>query len=150
MTATITEARDQILDLFKTAWDAGGASSGLTVLYEGGPTADKPKDTSVSWARVAVRHNPVQPGKVTLGRAPDGKSRRTRTGNVFVQLFTPMGEGLQLADSLAIISQSAFEGKTTSPGNVIFRTVSVNEVGEEEGGWFQTNVTAQFEYDEIV
>lgn len=149
MTATLTQARDEVLAVFKAAWDADVASQGVYVQYEGGPASDPPDDTSSPWARVAVRHNPVQPGKVTLGRAPDGRSRYRRSGLVLIQLFTPSGEGLSMADSLATIARRAFEGVSTSPGNVIFRTVSVNEVGENRG-WFQTNVTTQFEYDEIV
>jgi hypothetical protein len=148
MSATLTQARDQMLALFKAAWDAGPPSQGVLVLYDG-VEGEKPSSTSVPWARVAVRHNPVQPGQVTLGQA-DGRRRFTRTGLVFVQLFTPTGDGLSLADSLATIARSAFEGVATTPGNVIFRAVSVSEVGPEEGGWYQTNVTALFEYDQIV
>jgi hypothetical protein len=153
MTATLSQARDQVLATFKAAWDVGPPSSTVQVIYDG-VESDKPENAATPWARVSVRHNPVQPGAVTLGRAPDGKRRYTRTGLVFVQLFTPLGDGLSLADQLATIARSAFEGVVTTPGNVIFRAVSVNEVGSEvgpeKGGWFQTNVTAQFEYDEIV
>lgn len=146
MTATLTEARDEILTQFKTRWDQPGASQGIPVIYwDSDATAPKPPNP---WARVTVQHSPVQPGQVTLAGFSGGRRFR-RTGICTVQIFTPLGDGLSTADQLATIARSAFEGQTT-PSSVIFRAVSVNEVGRDEGGWFQVNVLAQFEYDEIV
>jgi hypothetical protein len=65
-----------------------------------------------------------------------------------VQIFTFYGKGGSLSDDLATIAKNAFEGVTTSPGRVIFRDVRSQEIGQE-GQWFQTNVLADFEYDEI-
>lgn len=148
MTATLTQARDEITALFKAAWDAAPPSQGLTVLYDD-VESDPPTSVAAAWARHSVRHNPVQPGQVTLGRGPDGRRRYRRSGLVLIQLFTPPGDGLSLSDQLATIARSAYQGVATTPGNVIFRAVSVSEVGKDVGGWFQTNVTAEFEYDEI-
>jgi len=49
---------------------------------------------------------------------------------------------------MATVARRAFEGVAT-PRDVLFRAVSVNEVGRS-GGWRQVNVAAEFEYDEIV
>lgn len=147
MTATLSQARDEIYGVFKAAWDADVTSAPIQVIYPDDPADDEP-EAPTPWVRCSVRHNPVQQGKVTVG-SPDGTNRYTRDGAVFIELYTPLGDGLTLSDTLASIARRAFEGVSTTPGDVIFRTVSVNEVGRE-GGWFQTNVTALFEYDEIV
>ena len=55
---------------------------------------------------------------------------------------------MTLSDQLATIVKDAFEGVATSPGRVLFRNVRYNEVGQD-GQWFQQNVLADFEYDEV-
>ncbi|MCP4897717.1 MAG: hypothetical protein GY906_12155 [bacterium] len=142
MSADITQARDEILAVFKTAWDAGAESAGLTVLYW--DLAQDPPPTG-AWARVTVRHS--DGNQATLSNSV-GQRRFRHEGTVFVQIFTPLDEGLTLADALTSIVKYAFEGEVTSPGRVIFRRVRVNEVGRD-GQWFQVNVLADFEYDDI-
>lgn len=145
MTATLTQARDEILSQFRTVWLADPATLGIQVLYDG--VADDPPDPPTPFVRVSVRHNPSQPGQVTLANGV-GQRRFRRTGFVFVQLFGPLGDGLVLCDTMATVARRAFEGVAT-PRDVLFRAVSVNEVGRS-GGWEQVNVSAEFEYDEIV
>jgi hypothetical protein len=67
---------------------------------------------------------------------------------VTAQIFTEFGDGQVLADSLATVARDAFEGEVTSPGRVIFRNVRAVDVGPD-GHWTQTNVLAEFEYDEV-
>lgn len=141
MSLTISEARDEILTFFKTAWDAGGSSNGLPVIYDD-TKQDVPSDAS-AWARVSVRHTAFN--QATL--QGETTKRWERTGFVFVQLFTKYGNGLSLSDPLSIICLNAFEGKKTSNG-VWFRNVRSNEIGQS-GDWHQTNVIAEFIYDEI-
>jgi hypothetical protein len=143
MTVTRTEARDEILAQFKTVWDAGPESTGVLVRYPDAP--NDPPSTQVSWARVTVQHNPTG-GQATLSGA-QGKRRYRRFGLVTVQIFTIFGQGLVLADRLSETAQVAFEGVST-PGGVIFRSVNAVEIGRSKE-WFQTNVVAQFEYDEV-
>lgn len=147
MTATITQARDEILALFKAEWEADLASQSVVVLWEG--LGDMPNSTRTPWVKIRVVHNPVQPGQVTLS-GEQGQRRFRRIGAVLIEIYTGVADGLILSDNLSTVARRAFEGKSTSPGDVIFRTVSVNEIGVEAGGWFQTNVTATFEYDEIL
>lgn len=144
MTATRTQARDEILDQFKTVWDADPESTGVLVRYPDKPS--DPPSTQVPWARVTVQHNPTG-GQVTLSGAT-GSRRFRRFGLVTIQIFTIFGEGLVKADELARVAQGAFEGVRTSPGGVIFRAVNAVEIGKSKE-WFQTNVLAQFEYDEV-
>lgn len=142
MTATLTQARDEMLAVFRTAWLADSVSSSLPVLYP--DTADDLPDSG-AWARVTVTHGTG--GQVTLA-GDSGQRRYRHTGFITVELYTPRGDGLVLNDQLATIVKHAFEGVTTSPGHVTFYRVRVREVGSD-GQWFHTNVLADFEYDEV-
>jgi hypothetical protein len=150
MTATFSEARDQILGTFKTAWDANsGAVNGGAVpsLHYEGLKFDPPKDAA--WARITIRHSTA--GQATLAGDPSfGRRRFEKFGVVTVQIFQPLssGGGLVLAENLAQVAKAAFEGKATT-GQVWFQNVAINEVGVD-GPWFQMNVVASFRYDEIV
>jgi hypothetical protein len=140
MTATVTQARDQIYALYKAAMDANSADT--VIVYDDAKTPT-PEDAS-SWARISVRH--TSGGQSTISRN-GGISRYTRTGTVYVNLFEMPGAGLNSLDALAKIALDAFEGKTTS-GNVWFTKAQVRELGIVEG-WYQTNVLINFSYDEV-
>lgn len=141
MTATLTEARDVSLGLLRTAWLADSTSQDIPLLWW--DTAQDPPSNG-AWARVTMRHG--EAFQATLA-GETGSRRFTRTGVITVQIFTPTGDGLELSDSLAIIAARAYEGVTTDNG-VWFRNVRANEVGQD-GKYFQTNVFADFEYDEV-
>ena len=139
---TFTEARDEIHTLFKTAWDAGVETAGQTVLYADSktqvPKTDDADNNPDLWAKITVQHSGG-------GNAAIGNTFFDRFGVVTVQVFTALGTGLSIGDNVYKIVADAYEGKTT-PGGVWFRNVSVNEVGPE-GEWYQTNITADFEYN---
>lgn len=142
--ATTTEARDEILSYFTTAWNAGPLPPIL--LYD-----DKVRDlpTDAAYARVTVQHNVFNQatigGKVSSG---GGGQRFRRSGVVTVQIFTPFGDGLTTADPLVDLALDAFEGENTGSDRIEFRNVRENEVGHD-GVWHQTNVLAEFEYDRV-
>jgi hypothetical protein len=142
MTATVTQARDEMLATFRTAWTAGPPSSTLPVLY---PDVSQEVPSSGAWARVMVKHSYGE--QATLS-GETGQRRFRHTGIITVQIFTPTGDGQVLNDQLIAIAKGAFEGVTTSPGRIMFRNVRINEVGQD-GQWFQVNVLADFEYDEV-
>ena len=142
MTATLTQARDEIHAAFKAAWEA---SVSYPVLYRDISNKDSKIPESGPWARLTVRH--TVGGAAAIG-GPSGSRRFRHYGIVTVQIFTEFGEGQRIADELTTIAKNAFEGEVTSPGRVIFRDVRINEVGQDEQ-WFQTNVLAKFEYDEV-
>ena len=73
----------------------------------------------------------------------------TRLGLVSVQSFSPLSEGggLSLAQKSAIIARDTFEGVGTASG-IWFRNVRIQEIGAT-GTWYQMNIIADFEYDEI-
>ena len=148
MTATYETARDDILTLFKAAWDAGTESAGVKVIYPDVP-ADVPKTNTTSknpspWARITIQHTDATQGSLT---DDIGHRRWSRSGFVSVQIFTAFGTGLSLADKLAMIAARAFEGRATA-SQIWFRNVRVQEIGQD-GSWFQMNVIAEFTYDEV-
>lgn len=141
---TRTEARDEILTLFKDAWDTLGSAP--QVIYDDSP-ADLPDDAS--YVRITVQHTASSQvtlgGKVSLG----GAGRRfRRTGIVAVQIFTPVGDGLTANDTLVDFTVDIFEGESTGSDRVEFLNVRSNELGAD-GPWFQTNVVAEFNYDRV-
>ena len=136
--ASTTVARDELIAVVKTAWDAGAA--GVTMLYPdtiGDPPDDGP------WARTSVRHAANR--QATL--AVPGEQRFTATGLVVVQIFAKVALGYTTIDPLVDVVVNAFRG-TTTPGGVWFRNARVVEVGRD-GPWVQVNVLAEFEYDQI-
>lgn len=137
---SITEARDDILDVFKTAWDAGTTAivgSVPEVRYHIVEVADTPPEDSY-WAWVAVEH-------VDGGHAAIGTVLFEHEGIFTVQLYGPStNEGLANVDALVDLVLVAFEGKCSDNG-VWFRNARVNEVGPERG-FFQVNVLVDFVY----
>lgn len=141
MSLTITSARDEILTLFRTTWLAAADSTNVPLLWDN-RAQDIP--TSGSFARVSVRH--ADGAQATLSGETGLQSHRLE-GTVFVQVFTPTGDGLTTSDKLVEVAMSAFQGKRTA-GGVWFRRVRAAEIGPD-GAFFQVNVLADFEYDEV-
>lgn len=137
MSATVEQARDQMLSLITDAWP-----SGTTLIYDGFK-GEKPTAQEV-WGRVTVRHN--SGGQASLSKQ-GGKSRYNRRGTLYVNLFAPPGDGLRALDPLTKTIQDALEGKTTA-GGVWLTQVRVRELGIVEGS-YQVNVLANFSYDEV-
>lgn len=140
--ATRTLARDEVMTLFRTAWTASGAPSETLPILFWDIAQDIPD--SGAWCRITMQHNEGE--QVTLSNG-SGNRRFRRFGVINVQIFTPIGDGLELNDLLTKIAEDAFEGVTSTNG-IVFLNVRSNEVGPD-GEWFQTNVLADFEYDEV-
>ena len=138
MAATQETASDEMLTLFKGAWDL----TSLIAVYENVkgavPTAQD------SWARPSIQH--AAGGGQSLTGALN-KINYERQGVMTVSIFIPNGTGLSLGRSLGKSVAEAFEGKATASA-VWFRSVRVVEVGPD-GEWYQFNVVIEFIYDEI-
>lgn len=142
MPTSIAQARDDVLTLIADAAD----DLGIPMVWEGTAGSDKPStdDPQQSWARAGFQH--VARRQTTIVGS-DGNRRFTSYGLVSIQLFTPPADGLADADPTAEAFRNAIEGKSTANG-VWFRNARTIEVGLS-GGWWQTNILADFEYDEI-
>lgn len=137
MSMTADEARDQILQVFKDAWDPTGFVATYTDV-----AGEVPPSQSV-WARAIVRH--ATGGQSTLSGPINGCVRQTYGGTVYVQVFAPVGDGSTSAYDAAQIVLNAY--KASHAKNVWFRDVRINEVGTR-GAFEQINVLAEFTYDD--
>lgn len=148
MTATLATARDEIYALFNVTWVAETPPITTTVppiAWEGVPFTPP---TAAPWAAITIRH--TAGGQATLtGGLGDGV-RFNKVGTINIAVWTPneAGEGVAVAEQLALVAKKAFEGQATA-SQVWFRDVVAREVGPD-GPWFQWNVTASFTYDELV
>ncbi len=146
MTATFNEARNDMLTVFKDAWDAGATNPTLVDYPNVTPAngVKLPPDADLSWARVTIAN--------TLGRQETLSGAQAtqafeRMGVLTVQIFTPLGVGLSESDLLSKIVTDAYQ-KTSTPNQVWFRNVRMNEIGPD-GEFYQTNVLVDFTYSEI-
>lgn len=142
-------ARIDMYQAVKTAWDAGVATTGKVLVFDNitkdiptdevGATGDPPL-----WGAVKVENNLSQASSLR----GDGNLRRFRRGGLlFVELYTPAGNGLSSADEAVKVVLDGTEGQTTANG-VYFRNAQVREEGVS-GPWFLTVIAVEFEYDEV-
>lgn len=157
MTLTFDTADSAIFGQLKTAWDANTpalmvsptAPAGYipATVYEATESDLKPhpRDGSLAWARAVMRHADAE--KVTLVGASGARYRRH--GCIWVQVFTPAVDAtaLLLGKRLAMVAQTAFEGKRTAGDGVLFTKATIKE-SPKDGPWFLHNVVAYFYWDE--
>lgn len=93
------------------------------------------------WARVTIRH---QSGNVSSLQNDAGQARYTARGTLFVQVFTPAGDGNTTGLTLAWAIVKAFRN---ARGAVWFRNQRIQDVGSGGSGT-QTNVLVDFSYDD--
>lgn len=132
---TYIEARDEMFAVFQAVW----SQLGYYAAYQDIP-ATPPSDQI--WARVTLRHSTG--GAASLTGAL-GKRRFTRNGTLYIQVFTPSGDGSTAGYTTSALLTDAYE---KAIGCVRYRNVRINEVGTS-GAFDQINVMADFTYDEI-
>lgn len=102
-----------------------------------------PNPPATEWVRFTVRH-----GASRL-RSWTGRDKTyNRAGFCFAQVYTPLATGEQRGRQLGQMIRTIFEGKSFSGLDCL--TVGLTEIGNESSGAFQTNVSIEFRYDEIV
>lgn len=146
MTLTLAQARDAVIGVVETAWTAIGSPSEDVPLHYDGTKQDRPTDGAAatkasSWARVTVR-------TIASPQAAQGRRRYQTTSSLTVQIFTPIGDGWTLADTLAQVVLDALRGHAGSADGLWFFDITPNEIGVD-GPWLQMNVEASFRYQEI-
>lgn len=132
------EAKEAVFGRFAEQWNV---NDGLYVLDN--EPADFSKDQT--WLRLTIRNE--DSGQETLG--PPGGRKFERTARLFIQVFTPLGEGgTKAGDDIAKAVADIFEGITIT-GGIHFHGVLVREIGPGAGStqtWYQHNVEARFKY----
>lgn len=140
-----TEARSQIYERIRDAWVAQGQNRQL-IHYQDRPTSNQfpPKNPTAAWMRARVEH--LTGTQATLQNAV-GSRRFRRFGRLVAQVMAPLGTSMQEPDRLGKAILDAVEGVETV-GGIYFFNVTMNEIGSD-GHWFQTNIFADFRYDEV-
>lgn len=131
----------QAMRAIMAALDAAWGPSGFQLLWTNKTT--QIPTAAVAWARATVMS--VQGEQRTISQPTQLYTER---GTVIVQIFTPPGVGVatDLQAQLVGRIEGALRGKQLA-GGVFFMKVSRSEIGQS-GAWFQTNVSALFQYDE--
>lgn len=146
------QAIDEMFSLLNVAWLAGTtAVAGYVpeLRWQGKELATKP-DPKKYWARASVQR--VTEEQATISNCVDapGQKRFEIGGFLMLQIFCPKIEiAAQVKGAaLAEVAKRAFRGKHTSPGNVWFHNVRINELKPDDS-YVRFNVVAEFEFDEI-
>lgn len=146
-------ARDEILARLTAAMV--GPYTGMAIVFDdavadqptgpGTPAPDPPVPAAKPWLRVGVRHSDGT--QASLGSI-NGKRRQEQSGILFIQMFTPLGDGHKLADPLGDAILDAYRTGGATASGVQFRSARRVEVGKD-GQWFLTNCLVDFQYDLI-
>lgn len=144
MSASLTykQAREVMCQVFKTAWDTTAVlpAGPFPALYPDVP-GDVPDSVTV-WARVTLRH--ATGGRASLSGPINGCVTHNRGGVGIIQIFAPVGGGMNEAYDAAQLVANAYEDANV---DVWFRNVRVNEIGTK-GNSEQINVLFDFSYHE--
>ena len=138
---TIGQARDAIISHFESAWS--GFSYDLDdIKYENKPE-DRPDGDDVVWCRFRIEHTFFKKNSLSN---PAGLAKYGRDAILTIQLFAPCNDGLndEIPQSIVDIFEA---GVATLPG-IWFRDTTAKEIGTD-GIWYQTNITANVQYDQI-
>lgn len=145
MITNLSDADKEMAELFRKAWveDAGYACDWPNV-----KVSDHAEDET--WARWTLDY--VLGGQVSLvGQA--GKRKFGKDGLIYINVFTPLGNGLASARDAAQIALFAYEGQRT-PSDVWFRDVRIESEGHGQGtgrskSWWTTLVVARFTFEHL-
>lgn len=143
---TRNEFRDLVYKTFMTRWDAGPVS--IYTFDNEKFTPPDPTDPLVPnsgqrWVRLSVRHS--ESSQKTM--APVGRRKFENTARVILQIFTVPNTGVKDSDELAQIFAECFD-KDLGRGDVFGGESSYRERGTAEG-WFMSEATVTYTYDEI-
>jgi len=136
-------AANTIRDQFQTQFHA--SESGVPVAFDninGLYESDGSIISSTEDPYVALN---IRPGNSQ--QASIGKRTWRNPGSIIVQVFVPEGTGDVRANEIAEAVAGALRGQTVD--GVRFAATSPPQFVAQDGGWWQTNVVTQFEYDEI-
>jgi hypothetical protein len=143
---TYEAARAVIQQYFNANWTGTPMSA---VVLDNEPQPTKPAG---SWVRLSINPNFSQ--QESFG---GGTDRFRRFGIVFVQIFTRQGIGPKVSDALIDETVNLFEvivggpskRRLAGPPSILFGDVNVTRVGRTEDEFYQQNVAAFFQFDDL-
>lgn len=97
--------------------------------------------SSTTWVRFSMKNN--LGFQASIGSP--GANLFRRRGIITIQVFQKAGKGSTDARSKADIAANAFLDNAL-PG-FIFSNVNARDIGTDGAGWYQWNVTAEYQYD---
>lgn len=137
--ADITDARDLVLAMLKTAWDSQMTPPNI---FWDDQEENSPFDT---YAVATFRHT-MPSGQSSL--TGDAGTRYTSGASLIVDIYTLFGSGAKAADPYTKLIQLAFRGQKSIPDKVWFRAVRLAEQ-PRFGKHAKMRVVVDFQYDEV-
>jgi hypothetical protein len=101
--------------------------------------------TNTAWCRASVRH--LTSAQTSLGKVTN--RRFDYQALLIVQVYIPLDTGLELADQVVEALRSVFQGRRIAGTEIVFGTMTSQEIGPTNDGWFQVNAEVPFNYQEI-
>jgi hypothetical protein len=145
MPATRTQARDEIFAVVKTAVESISSGIRPEVIWQDviadRPTPDVSTPGTKNWLKVDLFHTDSEQAHI-------GSRVQSRRGELAMNLFTPVNDGLVNADSIVRTLEGAFVKRQTANG-VWFRAPRSVELGTT-GVYYQCSVTVDFTYLEVL
>lgn len=139
--ATMFEARNAIAERFFQAWEDSSGPGGYRTRFhlEGkdGIEFSPPKDEA--WVRISIRFFTGE--KRSIGRVGNGV-RLDRHGQLYVQVFAPVSQGVKKADELTQAALDGLEGRII-PSIGEFLVGQQHYIGEDKD-FYQVNVEIPF------
>lgn len=149
MTTTYEGALDEIFTAFRTGINANSvAILGYVPYIEWpGSNTEIPPDPSKFWLRISSKGVDSGQGTLSENIVTNGSKRFETVGLIFVQIMAPKrNDALAMCIRLGMTIQNIFRKRTL---NVIMRNAKMKEM-PYENGCLRLNVTAEFEFDEIL
>lgn len=138
---------DDVQGYFKSEWDDATFTilgSVPDIFWERDTANPGPPTRGSVYAKLRILH--TGGGQRSLGER--GNRIFTRQCTLFIQLFFPLKQLEAVSREVVANAVSILEGNAT-PLGISFLHVVPTEVGQSEG-LYQINVTADFEYDEVL
>ena len=149
MSHTATTARDAVLGVINAAWLASPTTSPIGILWDNVRVTEE----DLALIRFDAQGNPLPYARgtartlasnsETLG--PPGLAKYLSTGLLVVQIFTPPGDGNELADAVVEVLKAATRGQ--SVGELWFYDVVAPDIGID-AAWFRTDFRASYRFGE--
>ena len=132
---TLVEATELSVERFVTGW---GSTTAYTLENESSGLAQG-RDP---WVRMTV----LEQHSRQTGIGSSGNRRFNRKGLAIWQIFTLMNAGSLASNQYVEALRALFEGVTVN--GLMFHNVESRKIGND-GKWYQVNVNAEFEFDEV-
>lgn len=130
------EAEAEIRNFFDTGWN------NLTLVAY--PDVKFTPPSGATWVRFNCQENEGR--QVSMG--DPGNNRFRHFGIVTIQVFASQGNAGRDARVKAAAALALFMGAQT-PNGITFTESFPRQIGNDENGYYQINVSASFWYDEI-